>query len=120
MNVLVVEDEGLVGLQLRRRLELGGHRVLDVVPTGEEALQVVASCAPDLILLDVELGGCLDGIATALAIRERRSIPLVFLSARSRTWISERLPADFQFLHLAKPFDLEALYQCMASCGTEV
>jgi PAS domain S-box-containing protein len=81
--ILVVEDEQIVALDITRTLNQLGYQVLPTVDTGEEALEYLKTIQPDLILMDIKLKGRLDGIETAQKIRDRYSIPLIFLSTFS-------------------------------------
>jgi DNA-binding response OmpR family regulator len=81
-TVLVVEDEGLIALQLIEILEKAGYQVPEPAYSGEMALRTLEkSPIPDLILMDVGLGGSIDGIETARLIRQQWSVPLIFITA---------------------------------------
>jgi CheY-like chemotaxis protein len=80
--ILVVEDEGLIALHLTEILENAGYQVLEPVYSGEMALRVLEKPPlPDLVLMDIGLSGALDGIETARQIRQRYSVPLIFVTA---------------------------------------
>jgi CheY-like chemotaxis protein len=79
--VLIVEDEALVGRELKDAFQALGCRVGAVVPSGEEALAYLSSQSADLIIMDIVLRGKLDGIETAREIRRRWRAPLAFLTA---------------------------------------
>ena len=79
-TILVVEDDGLIALHLVELLEKAGYRVIDPACSGERALRTLErSPQPDLILMDIGLAGSLDGIETALQIRQKFLIPLIFV-----------------------------------------
>ncbi|HEQ72049.1 MAG TPA: response regulator, partial [Spirochaetia bacterium] len=80
-RVLVVEDEGLVALELKEALSKMGYGVSNVVSSGNEALDSVVADCPDLILMDIRLDGPLDGIETARRIKEICNIPVIYLTA---------------------------------------
>lgn len=79
-NVLIVEDEVLVGMMLARNLEGSGFSVCDVVGTGEDAVAAAERYLPGVILMDVSLGGKMDGIEAAGMISSRLGIPVVFFT----------------------------------------
>jgi len=83
-RVLIVEDEVLVGMMLARKLEAAGLSVCDVVGTGEEAVEAVAREMPGVLLMDVSLGGEMDGIEAARLIRGRFDVPVVFFTGYNR------------------------------------
>jgi len=102
--VMVVEDEPLMANDLADALSRMGYEVSDVVAS---ALQCIASAEqrrPDLVLMDINLGGELDGIDAAQMLRDRFAIPVVFLSgfADERTVSRAKLAGALGYL--LKPF----------------
>jgi CheY-like chemotaxis protein len=109
-TVLVVEDEGLIALHLIRLLENAGYRVIDPAYSGEMAIQVLeAHPEPDLVLMDVGLAGSLDGIETARRIRQRFSIPLIFVTAYTSAHMLKRMQEVAPDGVVIKPFVQEDL-----------
>lgn len=89
-SVLVVDDEVTIREVVRRYLELEGFRVMEA-EDGSEALQLVQSESPDLMVLDVMLPG-LDGFAITRKLRNpsdfaslhlQGDIPIILLTART-------------------------------------
>jgi len=92
-RILLVEDEALIALSEKRCLEAAGH-VVETVGSGEAAVEVASPAeaatstageAPffDLILMDINLGGGMDGGEAARRIREAGGPPVVFLSSHA-------------------------------------
>ncbi|HML60297.1 MAG TPA: response regulator [Solidesulfovibrio sp.] len=104
-RVLVVEDEAIVVLDLRRRLERLGYALAGVADTGEEAVRLAGAVAPDLALMDIMLAGPMDGIAAAARIRERFSVPVVFLSAHTDPETLRRAGETVPHGYVIKPFE---------------
>ena len=77
-KILVVEDEGIVGLDIKTRLEGLQYAVPAIVSSGEAAVQQAAEKRPDLVLMDVKLRGAMDGLEAAAQIRTRLDIPVVW------------------------------------------
>jgi CheY-like chemotaxis protein len=103
-SILIVEDEGLIALHLMEILTNAGYRVREPVPSGEDALgQVERVPRPDLILMDITLDGQLDGIETALRIRKRYDIPVIFLTAHSNDIIIARAKEASPGGYIIKP-----------------
>lgn len=109
-RVMIVEDEGIVALQIRSSLEQRGYPVAGVFATGEAALAAVGSSAPDLVLMDMKLQGELDGIQTASLLRERHGLPVIFLTAHSEDSTVERAKRAEPYGYLLKPFNIQELY----------
>ncbi|MEU4574302.1 response regulator transcription factor [Nonomuraea sp. NPDC023979] len=106
-RLLVVDDEATVRELLAATLRFAGFRVTSVA-TGTEAVAAAGAEPPDLVLLDVMLPD-MDGFEVVRRLRERRPVPVLFLTARDRqadkvTGLS--LGADD---YVTKPFDLEEL-----------
>jgi DNA-binding NarL/FixJ family response regulator len=82
LNLLLVEDNDKLRAALKPGLEGTGEvRVVHACATGEEALAHCLASAPDVILMDVQLAGKLNGIESAVAIRrEFPRLPVVFYS----------------------------------------
>jgi CheY-like chemotaxis protein len=79
--ILVVEDEALIAANLVQTLTLLGYTVHEPVASGEDAIRVVNAQQPDLVLMDIQLLGPMNGIETAEKIRAIADIPIVYLTA---------------------------------------
>jgi len=80
-SILIVEDEALIAANLVQTLSSLGYTVQKPVATGEDAIRSVKTRKPDLVLMDIELIGTMDGIETAEKIHAIADIPLVYLTA---------------------------------------
>jgi two-component system copper resistance phosphate regulon response regulator CusR len=80
MRLLVVEDEAKTGEYLRKGLEESGFTV-DIANNGVDGLHLALEENYDLVVLDVMLPA-LDGWAVVKRIREKKNIPVLFLTAR--------------------------------------
>jgi two-component system cell cycle sensor histidine kinase/response regulator CckA len=103
-TILVVEDEGLIALDLQRRLQALGYTVPTTCATAEEAFTAASSHVPDLILMDIRLRGERDGIDAAEQIRTKLDIPVVFLTAHADMATLDRAKAASPFGYIVKPF----------------
>lgn len=79
-SIMVVEDEGVVSIDIRNILRRSGYDIAAVAFLGEEAIKKAEDTHPDLVLMDIGLKGKIDGIEAAKIIRERHHIPIVFLT----------------------------------------
>ena len=98
-QILIVEDQELIARQIQERLKTLGYHVLETVASGEEAIALVPQLKPNLVLIDIQLKGSMDGIQAAEQLRAR-SIPVVFLTAHSDAATLER--AIFRSAHSSK------------------
>ena len=104
-SILVVEDEAVVAMNIEDRLAAMGYELAGSVPSGEEALTLVARQRPDLALMDIRLQGAMDGITAAEEIRSRFQLPVVFLTAFSEEATLERAKRAEPYGYILKPFD---------------
>ena len=81
-KVLIVEDEGLVAMNIESALAEAGFRVLAVVDTEAEAIDAALRLKPDVILMDITLREG-NGISAAQAIQRQLNVHIVFVSGNS-------------------------------------
>jgi two-component system, cell cycle sensor histidine kinase and response regulator CckA len=103
-KILIVEDEGLIAMDLKRRLEDYGYSVPDVAQTANDAVRMAALHVPDLILMDIRLKGERDGILAAEEVRLKMDIPVIFLSAHADPDTLRRAGVAAPFGYIVKPF----------------
>lgn len=110
---MIVEDELVVALDLRHRLNEMGYDVVAVVPSGEEAVEGVTAASPDLVLMDIKLSGEMDGVEAARRIQERLAVPIVFATAFADEATTRRVTAVAPHGYVVKPFKREGLRAVM-------
>jgi two-component sensor histidine kinase len=82
-KILLVEDEAIIALAEAATLKRGGYSVA-IAPTGERAIELVERGEPvDLVLMDIDLGGGMDGTQTAQVLLSKRDMPVIFLSSHT-------------------------------------
>ena len=81
VQVLIVEDEPIVSMDLRYKLESLGYGVPAEIRSGEEAVAAASQLRPDVVLMDIGLSGDMDGIDAAAQIRGQSVVPVVYLTA---------------------------------------
>jgi len=104
-RILIVEDEAIVALDIRRQLTDLGYDPVAHSMRGEEAVALVGQLHPDLVLMDIQLAGEMDGIAVAREIRERLAIPVVFLTAFAGDDTLHRAKLAEPYGYIVKPFE---------------
>jgi PAS domain S-box-containing protein len=109
-QILIVEDESIVAEHIRRNLEHLGYSVSSVVSSSEKAIKEVEVKVPDLVLIEIELQGKMDGIETANKIRSRFNIPVVYLTAYSDEKTPELAKITEPFGYVIKPFTERELH----------
>lgn len=114
-RILVVEDEHIVAMGIKKMLKSLGYTVTGVASSGDDAISKAESTFPDVVLMDIMLKGETDGVEAAGKIKERFDIPVVYLTAYSDNNILERAKRTEPFGYIIKPFDENDLY-----CNIEV
>jgi diguanylate cyclase (GGDEF)-like protein/PAS domain S-box-containing protein len=108
--ILVVEDESIVALDIQDRLESLGYEVPITVASGEKAVEQAGALRPDLVLMDIQLQGRMDGVEAADQIRQRFGIPVIYLTANADHPTVERAKVTEPFGYVIKPFEERELH----------
>ena len=103
-KILIVEDEIIVAMATEQKLLDLGYVVLNTVDTGEDAVKYASQLKPDLILMDIILKGKINGIEAAKRIKGILDIPIIYLTAYSRSEIITHIPIKESYEYLVKPF----------------
>ena len=106
-DVLIIEDEPIIGLDLTRLTRELGHNVTGVAATRDEALELAAQKQPGLVLADVRLADGSSGIDAASDILKSFDIPVIFITAFPEHLLTGDRPEP-AFL-ITKPFREEAV-----------
>jgi len=105
INVLIVEDGGLIAQEIKAALENLGHRVAGIVMNGDKALDAFSNPNLDLILLDINIKGSLSGIDLAAVLKEKYRIPYIFLTAFSDDHTLNMAKETLPYGYIVKPFN---------------
>jgi len=103
-SILIVEDEALIALNLSQILSSKGYVVHIPVGTGADAISSVKTRKPDLVLMDIELPGGMNGIETAARIRAIGDIPVIYLTAYTEKMLLEQACLTAPYGYIVKPF----------------
>lgn len=101
-KILLVEDLLITAEDTRVQLEEYGFEVVGIATRGEDAVKLADEKHPDLILMDINLAGELDGIETARIINSTQSIPIVYATAYGDIeYLDQTMsnPGTYGFLH---------------------
>lgn len=102
-TILIVEDEAVTAMGLKRSLIDMGYSVCGIASTGELALQKAEELRPDLILMDIQLAGEMDGIVAAENIRMKYHTPVIYLTAFSDQRYLDKAKITQPFGYILKP-----------------
>lgn len=109
IKILIVEDEALIALQLKMKLNRAGFEVCEPVGRGEDALMAVGQEKPDVILMDIRLLGEMDGIEAAWQIRRISSARIIFTTGHSDPEMKARAMSLNPTAYLLKPVEIHNL-----------
>jgi two-component system, response regulator PdtaR len=104
-KVLIVEDDRIIAGVARWRLSKLGYDVCGSAATGAEALSYLPDLKPDIVLMDINLQGEIDGIETAGRIKKEFNIPVIFASSHTDEETVSRAKEVNPDGFVKKPFD---------------
>jgi len=104
VKILIVEDEMIIAAKISMQLTNLGYEVTGILPRGEEAILHLEENKPDIILLDINLKGKLDGIETAAQLQRQNDIPIIYLTANSDEATFNRAKSTKPYAFISKPF----------------
>jgi DNA-binding LytR/AlgR family response regulator len=109
-KILIVEDEMIIAANISLQLTTLGYEVTGIIPRGEEALVHMEQNQPDILLLDINLKGNIDGIEMAQIMQKTYNIPVIYLTANADEENFNRAKSTHPYAFISKPFkklDLE-------------
>ncbi len=104
VKILLVEDESIEAMDIKRTLESFGYEVPYVASSSEEAVEKALEIMPDLILMDIILEGETDGIETVSKIKDLE-IPVIYLTAHSEESTIKKAKVTEPYGYIIKPYD---------------
>lgn len=109
ISILIVEDDVIIGEDMKSSIETLGYRITGTATSGEAAIEKIKAEQPDFVMMDIVLRGKLNGIETAKILNEKYNVPIIFVSAYSDQMTKDRINAVSHYGHLMKPFQLEEI-----------
>ncbi len=103
-KILVVDDEMIIAANISLELSNMGYEVTGIVPSGEEALNHIRQNPPDIVLLDIQLKGKMDGIEMALIMQNEYNIPVIYLTANADETNFNRAKHTHPYAFISKPY----------------
>ena len=116
IKVGIVEDEMIIAQGIIRALKDLGYETTEPALSYTEALGMIVSEQPDILLLDIQLKGHKDGIELAQKIKTDYNIPYIFLTANGDSATVERAKQLNPPAYLIKPFNKTELYASIEIC----
>lgn len=110
IKVLIVEDDILIAEHIKDFLEIFGFKTIFMVHTKKNAIEMLNYIKPDLVLLDINLKGPLDGIELATLIDETLHCPFIFLTANSDLLVVQKAINTKTAAYITKPIKQADLF----------
>jgi two-component system, response regulator PdtaR len=104
-RILLVEDDDIIAKVTDWRLKNLGYEVCGRAVSASEAMELVVKAMPDLVLMDINIKGDVDGIDTANMIKKGFNIPVVYVTSHSDGPTIERARATKPDGFIVKPFE---------------
>jgi CheY-like chemotaxis protein len=114
-NILIVEDDFIVAIDLKIHLEKMGCNVLDITDNGEDAFNKTQETNPDLILMDIDLKGDIDGIDTIHQIHKLYDVPVIYLTGYNDINTIKRANITGPLGYIVKPFEDKEIQQLIGN-----
>ncbi len=108
-RILIVEDEPVVGMDLRESLVRMGYSVTDIVSSGDDVINSALKNPPDLVLMDIKLNSFTDGIDAAARLKLIKDLPIIYMTAFADIGMKERAQRTSPSAYLLKPIDEQLL-----------
>jgi len=112
--VIIIEDDASIASSIRSKLESIGFTVDKVAKSGKEAISYLNESKADIVLLDINMSGSMDGIKTAEMINKTHDMPVIYLVDDLDMGILERSMETRPHSYMVKPIrrkDLEIRIQ---------
>lgn len=113
-RVLIVEDDMIIAANISLQLSKLGYEITGIESRGEEALIHARLNTPDLVLMDINLKGSLDGIETAYTMQSTTDIPIVYITANNDEATFEKAKKTHPFAFIAKPINMRDLHRTLS------
>lgn len=108
-NVLIVEDDRLLTIVLKKMATAMNFNVVDTAQGGQDAIDSVKQHKPDLILMDILLADSVSGIEAMEAIRKHSDVPVIYITAQTDNEIKSRAISVPNSFFLMKPVNMTEL-----------
>jgi two-component system, response regulator PdtaR len=110
IRVLIVEDDAIIAEDIKEMLSNVNYSTVGIAYNKREAIQLITTTKPDLILLDINLSGNYEGFEIAEYINTHSKLPFIYLTSYSSPEILNRAKHTTPMGYIVKPFNEKELY----------
>lgn len=104
-KILIVEDNADISEELKTVLYRFGYEIVGILSFAEDSVEFVETSRPDIILMDIDLAGEMNGITATEKITARYDIPVIFLTANDDLSTIQKATRTDPYAYILKPFD---------------
>lgn len=104
LNIFIVEDESIVAKDIQNSLIKLGYNVMGIANNGKDAIEKITELKPDLVLMDIMIKGDLTGIDVSEKLKEKLSLPIIFLTAYADEGTLAKAKITEPYGYILKPF----------------
>lgn len=115
MRVMLVEDEAMNVLLMKKILRHIGYDDVHAFSSGEKALAAYPSLLPDVVLMDIQLAGAMDGIETTVSLKQILDRPVIYTTGYGDLETRERAARSGASAFLLKPISQDLLREAMSA-----
>lgn len=108
-KVLIVEDDMILSMVNKKYVEILGHKVIQSVRSGPEAIEAAKKHQPDIILMDIRIEGNMDGIEAMEEIRKFSQANVIYLTGNSEPLTKQRAEQTNMLAFCIKPVSIDDL-----------
>jgi CheY-like chemotaxis protein len=119
-SILIVEDDAIISMDIEQRVQKLGHKVVGVVDRAEKAFRAIIEKKPDLILMDINLKGGIDGISIAERLYKDMGTRVIYITAYSDEGMKERADKTNPLGYIVKPIRENELNRVLAAAESEL
>lgn len=113
-SIIIVEDDFILAKVTQLQLTRLGYEVLAIYSSGEQTLKTIDHHEPDLLLMDIQLSGRLDGIQTVETIRKQNNVPVIYVTGNSDISTRQRAMRTQCSSYLVKPVEKSTLEKAVS------
>ena len=108
-KIMIVDNDITVQMDLEEYFEQSNHHLVGIVETEKEATMVAKETRPDIILVEIDLPGEMDGIHIAESIKRDMDVGIMFMTVCGNTDVVDRARRVSPLAYVMKPFDVRGI-----------
>ena len=105
VEILIVENDLLVAEDTALRIQKLGYQISGTAASADEAFTILEKTSPDIVLMDIDIDGDMDGVELAAKINQRKTTPIIYLTELNDPRTLNRTQIIFPALYMNKPFN---------------